>query len=46
MPDFLGSWFFPYVPVRGTVIEIADLFGGIEELKDATRQLQDLIYAA
>ena len=24
------------VPVRGTVIEIADLFGGIEELKEAT----------
>jgi len=36
----------PDVPVRGTVIEITDLFGGIAELKDATRQLQDLIYAA
>ena len=36
----------PDVPVRGTVIEIADLFGGAEELKDATRHLQDLIYAA
>ena len=36
----------PDVPVRGTVIEIADLFGGEDRLKDATRQLQDLIYAA
>jgi type I restriction enzyme R subunit len=36
----------PDVPVRGTVIEIADLFGGVDRLKDATRQLQDLIYAA
>jgi type I restriction enzyme R subunit len=36
----------PDVPVRGTVIEIADLFGGVDTLKDATRQLQDLIYAA
>ncbi|MFQ5596131.1 MAG: type I restriction-modification enzyme R subunit C-terminal domain-containing protein [Anaerolineae bacterium] len=36
----------PDVPVPGTVIEIADLFGGVEDLKDATRQLQDLIYAA
>jgi len=37
----------PDVPVRGTVIEIADLFGGgVEELKEATRQLQNLIYAA
>jgi type I restriction enzyme R subunit len=36
----------PDVPVPGTVIEIADLFGGVEDLKDATRRLQDLIYAA
>lgn len=36
----------PDVPVRGTVIEIAKLFGGVNKLKDATRQLQDLIYAA
>jgi type I restriction enzyme R subunit len=36
----------PDVPVRGTVIEIADLFGSVDTLKDATRQLQDLIYAA
>jgi len=34
------------VPVRGTVIEIAGLFGGVNRLKDATRQLQNLIYAA
>jgi type I restriction enzyme R subunit len=36
----------PDMPVRGTVIEIADLFGGVDRLKDATRQLQELIYAA
>jgi type I restriction enzyme R subunit len=36
----------PDVPARGTVIEIAGLFGGVEKLKEATRQLQDLIYAA
>jgi type I restriction enzyme R subunit len=36
----------PEVPVKGTVIEIANLFGGVDRLKDATRQLQDLIYAA
>ena len=36
----------PDVPVRGTVIEIADFFGGVDRLKDATRQLQNLIYAA
>jgi type I restriction enzyme R subunit len=36
----------PDVPVRGTVIEIADLFSGVDKLKTATRQLQDLIYAA
>ena len=36
----------PDVPVQGTVIEIANLFGGVDGLKAATRQLQDLIYAA
>ena len=36
----------PDVPVEGTVIEIADLFGGVDRLKEATLQLQDLIYAA
>ena len=36
----------PEVPVKGTVIEIARLFGGVERLKEATRELQDLIYAA
>jgi len=36
----------PDVPVEGTVIEIANLFGGVDRLKEATRQLQDLIYAA
>jgi type I restriction enzyme R subunit len=36
----------PDTPVRGTVIEIASLFGGMELLKQATHQLQDLIYAA
>ena len=34
------------VPVQGTVIEIADLFGGVDGLKEATHRLQDLIYAA
>jgi type I restriction enzyme R subunit len=36
----------PGVPVPGTVIEIAHLFGGVDRLKDATRRLQDLLYAA
>jgi len=36
----------PDVPVRGTVIEIAGLFDGVGKLKQATRQLQDFIYAA
>jgi len=36
----------PDVPVQGTVIEIANLFGGVDGLKAATRQLQDLIYSA
>jgi type I site-specific restriction endonuclease len=36
----------PDIPVKGTVIEIADLFGGVDELKEATLQLQNLIYAA
>ena len=36
----------PDVPVSGTVMEIASFFGDVEELKAATRQLQDLIYAA
>jgi type I restriction enzyme R subunit len=36
----------PDVPVQGTVIEIAGLFGGVEELREATRELQNLIYAA
>lgn len=36
----------PDVPVKGTVIEIAGLFGGVEALRAASRELQDLIYAA
>ena len=36
----------PDVPVHGTVIEIAGLFGGVEKLKEATCTLQSLIYAA
>jgi type I restriction enzyme R subunit len=36
----------PDVPVRGTVMEIADLFGGVEKLKQATRRLQEMLYAA
>jgi type I restriction enzyme R subunit len=36
----------PDVPVKGTVIEIANLFGGVDELREATHELQNLIYAA
>jgi type I restriction enzyme R subunit len=36
----------PDVPVPGTIIEIAGLFGGVDRLKEATRQLQNMIYAA
>lgn len=36
----------PGVPVKGTVIEIANLFSGVDKLKEATHQLQNLIYAA
>jgi type I restriction enzyme R subunit len=36
----------PDVPVKGTVLEIAEIFGGVEGLKEATRKLQDLLYAA
>ena len=36
----------PDVPVKGTVLEIADLFGGVEKLREATVELQNLIYAA
>jgi type I restriction enzyme R subunit len=36
----------PDVPVQGTVLEIADMFGGVDELKKATIKLQDLLYAA
>ncbi len=36
----------PDVPVQGTVLEIAEIFGGVEKLKEATRQLQDLLYVA
>jgi type I restriction enzyme R subunit len=36
----------PDLPVKGTVLEIAEMFGGVERLKEATRQLQALLYAA
>lgn len=36
----------PDMPVKGTILEIAEIFGGVEMLKEATRQLQDLLYAA
>ena len=36
----------PDVPVKGTVIEVAHLFGGVDELREATHKLQDLLYAA
>jgi type I restriction enzyme R subunit len=36
----------PDVPVQGTVLEIARLFGGVDALRAATEELQSLIYAA
>ncbi len=36
----------PDVPVKGTAIEIAGYFGGPDKLKEAARELQNLIYAA
>jgi type I restriction enzyme R subunit len=36
----------PPISNHGNVIEIADLFGGAEKLKEAVNQLQTLLYAA
>lgn len=36
----------PDAPVQGTVIEVAHLFGGVDELREAAHKLQDLLYAA
>jgi type I restriction enzyme R subunit len=37
---------FPPVSERSNVIEIAKLFGGPEELRQAVAELQALLYAA
>ena len=33
------------MPVKGAVIEIANLFGGVDKLRKATQKLQDLYTA-
>ncbi len=43
IPDVLK---IPPISERGNVIEIAQLFGGPEKLKEAVDQLQSLLYAA
>jgi type I restriction enzyme R subunit len=43
IPDVLKV---PPISERGNVIEIADLFGGAEKLKQAVSELQSLLYAA
>jgi type I restriction enzyme R subunit len=43
IPDVLKV---PPISERGNVIEIANLFGGTEKLKEAVNQLQTLLYAA
>ena len=43
IPDVLKV---PPISERGNVIEIADLFGGAEKLKEAVNELQTLLYAA
>jgi type I restriction enzyme R subunit len=43
IPDVLKV---PPISDRGNVIEIAKLFGGPEELREAVNQLQALLYAA
>jgi len=43
IPDVLKV---PPISNHGNVIEIADLFGGAEKLKEAVNQLQTLLYAA
>ncbi len=43
IPDVLKV---PPISDRGNVMEIASMFGGPEQLKDAVGQLQTLLYAA
>jgi type I restriction enzyme R subunit len=43
IPDVLKV---PPISERGNVIEIAKLFGGPQELRDAVAELQALLYAA
>ena len=43
IPDVLKV---PPISDRGNVIEIAQLFGGPEKLKEAVNELQALLYAA
>ena len=43
IPDVLKV---PPISERGNVIEIANLFGGPEKLKQAVGELQSLLYAA
>jgi type I restriction enzyme R subunit len=43
LPDVLQ---IPPISERGNVIEIAKMFGGSENLRDAVNQLQTLLYAA
>lgn len=43
IPDVLKV---PPISERGNVIEIAQLFGGPERLKEAVDELQTLVYAA
>lgn len=44
--DDLSVLRVPPLSEHGTVVEIADLFGGHEELRHAVRQLEDVVYAA
>ncbi len=43
IPDIL---YVPPISERGTIREIASLFGGVEQLRAAVSQLQTLLYAA
>lgn len=43
MPDSLKV---PPISAQGTVLEIAELFGGVPKLQEAVETLQKLLYAA
>lgn len=43
LPDILGV---PPVSEHGSVLQISEKFGGVDELKNAVEQLQALLYAA